>query len=262
MNIHFLREDALGTLKTNARGNLAKYERATNDWVYELCESDPFVEFKLPVGDIKLCTVAEVGSVAKADLENAIRLYTAMMDLSDTQAADERLWAGLTHGDLYSYMHERWQGVQARGKRPESSILERYFISERHARRGLFTNTVARLWWLGRLTYDRESKDSFRLTRYFETDFATKMRQLFAYNYMSNPVIMKGLIEALIELESSELAAGVALRDIYAPAAQFLNIYGGIHILDYYTSAELKRLVLDYMYPRLEQSAAGLLRTE
>lgn len=261
MIIHFLREDALGTLKANIAENVKKYNLASNDWIYDACDN-PFGEFKLPIGELQFVTTLEAGSIGKADVENAIRLYTAMMDLSDTQATDERLWAGLSHGDFYSYMYARWQDGQSSGKSMTASILERYFITDTRSKRGLFTNTIARLWWVGRLTYDKANTDNFHLTRYFENDFSTKVRMLFSNNYMANHEIAKGLLEALIELEASELSAGVTRRNIYSQAGQYLNIYGGIHILDYYTAEEIKEKVLAYMYPWLEENAARLMRLE
>lgn len=111
----------------------------------------------------------------------------------------------------------------------------------------MFRNTLSRLWWLGRLTYDETRKDPFELTRYWEEDFSTKMLILFSNNYMANPELTKGLVSALIDLESRGLPSGMSRRDVYYQASQYMNVYGGIHILDYYSAEEIKEKIIRYM---------------
>jgi len=108
----------------------------------------------------------------------------------------------------------------------------------------MFCNTLLRLWWLGRLTYDENRKDSFELTRYWEEDFSTKMLILFSSNYMGNENITRGLIFALIELERQKVSVSGRKRNLYYLASQYLNLYGGTHILDYYSENEIKEKVM------------------
>ncbi len=242
MVVHFIKQNALAALKINVKGNSKWYGCPTNSWIYEYFDGeDPFVEFKLQMEDFELCN-------QKNDVENAICLYTAMKGLSDTQAADERLWAGLCHNDFWGFLHERWKGNKVKGD-PESSLLWRYFFHTKSSvRRALFRNTLSRLWWLGRLTYEEGRKDPFELTRYFEKDFSTKSLILFSSNFMGNKQLTRGLISALIELESHGFTLGTSKRDIYYLASQYLNIYGGTHILDYYTAEEIKEKILRHMW--------------
>ncbi len=241
MIIHFIKEDALSALKMNVKGNIKLYELSTNRWIYDYFDGEnPFAEYKLQVPDFQFCN-------NKNDVENAIRLYTAMKDLTDTQASDERLWAGLCHSDFWEFLHERWKEDKIRTN-PESIVLGRYFLNTKNGvRRALFGNTLSRLWWLGRLTYDEKRKDPFELTRYWEKDFSTKFFILFSSNFMGNREITKGLISALMALEKEDFTVGARKRDIYYQASQYLNIYGGTHILDYYTAEEIKEKILRYM---------------
>lgn len=249
MVVHFLNEDALAALKTNVKGNIKRYDDPTNDWIYEYFDGEsPFIEYKMQINDFQFCNSAdEKNEDSKNDAENAIRLYSAMKCLSDTQATDERLWSGLCHGDFWEYMHTRWKESKF-NRDPASSLLWRYFFNMKGGiRRALFRNTLSRLWWIGRLTYDESRKDPFELTRYWEEDFSTKSLILFSSNYMGNAEITRGLISALIDLEHDGFSLGTRKRDIYYQASQYLNIYGGTHILDYYTADEIKEKVLKYM---------------
>lgn len=160
MVIHFLKADGLAALKTNVKEHVKLYENPTNDWIYEYFDGDnPFAEYKLQIEDFQFSDAKNQNhDSAKNDVENAIRLYSAMKGLSDTQAADERLWAGLCHGDFWEYMHNRWEGSRFYGD-PVSGLLWRYFFNTKSGvRRALFRNTLSRLWWLGRLTYDGKEK--------------------------------------------------------------------------------------------------------
>ena len=198
MKLHFLKYDALASLRANVEGNLEKYRLPVNDWIYEFFgEEEPFGEFMTTVGDISLvCTEKEQG---KADVQNVITLYSAMMNITDTQASDERLWAGMCHGDMWEFLNKRWEASTSK-KITKEDVLSRYFYGQGR-RRSLITNTLAKLWWVGRLTYDPDRKDPFELTHYFEDDFSRKTLILFSSNYMSSRPVALGLLSALNDLE-------------------------------------------------------------
>ncbi len=254
MVIHFLKEDHLAALKLNVEANEKKYHSPVNDWIYDFFDGeDPFVEYKIRIGDFQFAGLGEEpGDLSRNDVENAIRLYGAMKELSDTQASDERLWAGLCHCDFWDYMQNRWKSSRTVGD-PAQSLLWRYFFNNKNGiRRALFRNTLSRLWWLGRLTYDADRKDPFELTRYWEDDFSTKSLILFSSNYMGNTEIIKGLISALMELEKADYSLGSKKRNIYYQASQYLNVYGGTHILDYYNADEVREKVIWHMWKLAE----------
>ena len=106
MKLHFLKYDALASLRANVEGNLEKYLLPTNDWIYEFFgEEDPFGEFMTTVGDISFVYAEK--EQGKADVQNVITLYSAMMNITDTQASDERLWAGMCHGDMWEFANKQ-----------------------------------------------------------------------------------------------------------------------------------------------------------
>lgn len=254
MVIHFLKDDCLTALKANIAGNLKHYSEPTNDWIYEFFDGEnPFLEYKFQIDDFQFDTdFSKEHDFSKQDVENVIRLYSAMKSLTDTQATDERLWSGLAHGDFWEYMHCRWNGRGGRGELNDavSLVRVRYFVRESisSARKALFKSSLSRLWWIGRLTYDETRKDAFELTKYLKEDFSTKSLVLFSSNFTSNPSIMHGLFSALLELENEGFIYGTKSRDTYYEATRYLNIFGGTHILDYYTEEEIKNKVLNYMH--------------
>lgn len=244
MKLHFLKYDALASLRANVEGNLEKYRLPVNDWIYEFFgEEEPFGEFMTTVGDISLvCTEKEQG---KADVQNVITLYSAMMNITDTQASDERLWAGMCHGDMWEFLNKRWEASTSK-KITKEDVLSRYFYGQGR-RRSLITNTLAKLWWVGRLTYDPDRKDPFELTHYFEDDFSRKTLILFSSNYMSSRPVALGLLSALNDLERETASNGRERKLIYQEASKYLNILGGTMILDYFTKEEIEARVKNHI---------------
>ncbi|MCM1579325.1 MAG: DUF6339 family protein, partial [Ruminococcus sp.] len=151
MKVHFLGENSLGALKANLNGNLRHYADDTNRWVYEYFDSEnPFIEYKQEFPDFQLTFVkADEDSLGKTDVDNIITLYSAMRTLTDTQASDERLWAGMCHSDFWGYMQQRWHVDDYRTLK-ETNVKARYFFSY-DKRKSLITNSLSKLWWIGRL---------------------------------------------------------------------------------------------------------------
>lgn len=246
MKVHFLTEDALIALKTNVRGNLKHYADNTNDWIYEYLGTDnPFIEYKHEFPDFKL-SFNSAEEVGKIDVNNTITLYSAMRTLTPTEASDERLWAGMCHSDFWSFLKDRWQSNTNRALK-DNNVKTRYFFGH-DKRRSFITNSLSKLWWIGKLTYDERRTDPFELTKYLTEDFATKSLIIFSNNYMSNQSISIGLLSALKQLdEAGYRIKGKENRDKYYEATKHLNVLGGTRILDYFTPEEIEQEVLEYM---------------
>lgn len=247
MVIHFLKDDCLTALKANIAGNLKHYSEPTNDWVYGFFDGEnPFLEYKFQIDDFQFDTeINENHSQGQQDVENIIRLYSVMKNLTDTQATDERLWAGLAHSDFWPYMSTRWKGQNEKSP----NVSSRYFLGTGSGlRRSLFVNTLSRLWWAGRLTYDENRKDSFELTRSLEKFYSARNLVLFSSNYINCRNVMRGLLSALVILDNEGYTQSYRSANCLVEATKYLNIFGGSHILDYYTEEEIKDKVLNYMH--------------
>lgn len=259
MKVHFLNENALVALKTNLKGNLRHYADDTNEWIYEYFDSEnPFIEYKQEFPDFEL-TVNDNEFLGNNDIQNTITLYSAMKSLTDTQATDERLWAGMCHSDFWNYMKERWP-VNNKHSIKETDIKNRYFFSQGN-RSSLIRNSLSKLWWVGRLTYDDTRNDPFELTKYIENDYATKTMVIFSNNYVGNKNITIGLLSALKYLDSIGFSIkGKQKREVYYSATKYLNVLGGTYILDYFTSEEIEEKIIKYM--KSLKGATTLSKTE
>ena len=119
MKLYIMKRDALETLKANIPLVYGKYfTESTNKWIYDICGENPFIEFK-DVTEFELASLNSGLTPGEIDLANCKIIYEKLMFLSESQASDERLWAGLAHTTFYEYMRERWG--YGYGKKPNGA---------------------------------------------------------------------------------------------------------------------------------------------
>lgn len=240
LKLYFLKQDALEILRINIHRNLQKYKETTNDWIYEFFDGDPFIEFKEEVPDFHL--KISRGGVAKLEVENSKILHENFKDiLTPSQASDERFWAGLTHGVFWKYMHHRWE-MDIKDTSVDS-INTRYFLkgSNKHALRA---NTLARLWWLSEKLYDKRRKNPYELLEAFSHDFVTKVHIFLSLRISNSRVVCRSFAGAIIDLEELENSSSYR-RNLFRALLRYLNILGGVNILDLYEEKVLKNLLID-----------------
>lgn len=233
MKLQFIKQDALDILEKNIAANINNYKHLTNEWVYDYFNGeDPFLDFKYEVNDFEL--KIDMESKGKMDLDNIKTLYESMNMISDSQASDERLWVGLTHGKFYDFVRQRWS-YDKKGMEKEDIIKSRYFISK--STRGMMRNTLSKLWWAGRFTYDSKRQNPFELTEVLgNRDISTRMNDLFTSNFSRNPKVCHSFLSAIKLYEDNGITIG---GYTYRKLVQYMNLYGGMTVVDYLEEDEL-----------------------
>ena len=155
------------------------------------------------------------------DAANAQEFYSKLSFLSDSQASDERLWAGMCLGPFYEYVQYRWKLKNIQ------KIRSHCFFAD-GPRRSLDRNALARLWWIGRLTYDDSRADPYELTK-FVAQKADHAMHIIERNTSSNPVITRAFVSALLAARSEGLNINT---NIVGEMSKYLNLLGGTYILD------------------------------
>lgn len=240
MKLYFLKQDALEILRVNISNNLENYKEADNDWIYKYFEENPFIEFKNQVPDFDL--KVSRGGVSELEVENSKIIHANLKDvLTPSQASDERFWAGLTHGVFWQYMHDRWE--MDIKETSEASIKVRYFLkgSNKHALRA---NTISRLWWLANMFYDDKREDPYELLNAFSHDFVTKVHTFLSLRISSSKIVNNSFAEAIIYLEALEDVTECRTK-FFRALLRYLNILGGVTILDCYDEVTLTNLLVD-----------------
>lgn len=223
MKLMMMDQDMLDYLDDKAciEDNLNKYiDYVDNTWIKELCEKDPFIETRyenIPNFTLEMSPESPVDS----EFENVKRIYSNLSFLSDSTATDKRLWVALCLGPFYEYVKYRWK-IKTVG-----NIREHFFMKHNN-RQALMRNAISRLWWIGRLTYDKSRHDPYELTAVVckSADFITG---LLERNISDSIHIVRPAVEAIIESEKAGIKYDMHIvRDML----KYLNLLGGIYILD------------------------------
>lgn len=260
MMIRFMKYDAIRFFKDNLETYYTNYfTKNDNSWMTEVYGSDPFEDF-MEVEDFELANPDAYDRYERGemDIENCKIVFSNLCSISESQAADERLWAGLCNDAFYLYMKRRWNNYELQSKAKDLGEIRKRFFFLGKTRSGLYGNTLARAWWIGHDTYDVERDEPFELLDMIGgTDFSTKLSALFSsYTFSANKNILKGIIEAIYEFNRNDIP--VIVKKDLRPALKYLNAYGGSILLDYLSSEEIKNIVLKKMI-EMKKGKLGVL---
>ncbi len=237
--IKFLTEDSIEMLKKNSE-SLYKEVVLTGEKTLEafLGNAGELKETAFEIEDFVLEMGQPSGKEPLTDAENAQRVYTHMKALSDSQASDERIWLAYTLQEQLDYMKYRWKANSSQ------DMLNRYFFNYSR-NRSLFRNGMARLWWIGRITYDEKRTDPFELTKFLcnHQDFIETICGRSTFN---NPIVQKAALTALFDLLKNRK---VDNREIIREVAKYVNLLAGTYLLDMLSYKE----VYDKVYKKIAE---------
>lgn len=249
MKLYIMKREALETLKANLQIAYAKYyTESNNSWITDLCGEDAFIEFK-EIPDFELAELDTGLGKGEIDLKNCKILYEKLMFLSESQASDERLWAGLTHATFYNYMRKRWgygYGKKPKSAEKEAGELKSRFFYSGGTRAGFYRNTLAKCWWVGRNTYDASNGANHfeRLDVIGSNDINSKVTEFFYnFTFSSNPYVLDGIINALRYFKNEGIA--VSVREHIRPAMSYLNAVGGAVVIDCIPQEEITDIIVN-----------------
>ena len=217
----FMMVSDLEALKSNAKNHINFYSEETSNWAEKSLHHSPLGETKYDLPDFELYMPEAERYSPSTDRLNVREVYSKLKWLSDSQASDERLWAGLCFGPFWEYVHYRWKIETA------ENVKQHYFFAY-NPRRSLTRNAVSRLWWIGRLTYDQTREDPFELTD-FVCENSRFIVDVLERNISNSKPIMREFLGACIEAKKRGLTMDTnTIREL----EKYLDLLGGIYILD------------------------------
>ena len=238
MRIVFLEEECLLALKSNLPQIVQKFAEPNSDWVDEYFGYSPFRDTRFKeVEDFSLDTSNEKPHLT--EFENVKRVYSNLDFIRNSQASDERLWAGLCISQFWNYVQYRW-GIVERCTIP--NVLSHFFFDE-SPRRSLTRNALSRLWWIGRLTVDDTREDRYELTK-FVCENSDNVMHILERNISNSPHITRAFISALIDAREEGF---IVNTDMVGDMAKYLNILGGTYILDSLPEETIHDKVLEHI---------------
>lgn len=192
------------------------------------------LDTNIPVEEFSLNMSDE--DAVSTDLENVKRVYKAMMGLSNSQASDERIWLAYSFDVCKSYMNYRWPVN-------EESVVKNRWLFGYTAKRSLFRHGIARLWWIGRCTYDAGRADPFEMTAYV-INKQDIINQLLDIGFNGNKELVLAVVEALRDTEKDGKAVG---REEIRSVSRYINSLGSMYLIDTLTRAEVYTKVKHFL---------------
>ena len=234
MKLQFVSYDNLDTIKSNLPIWVENFKSDSSDWLKTELGNSLFTDTKFSEApDFVLDMSEEKPFMTEA--ENAKRVYGNLRFLSDSQASDERLWAGFCLGPFWEYVKYRW----AIDQKCRVSNVQQHFMFGFGARRSLTRNALSRLWWIGRLTYDESRTDSWELTK-FVCENADYIMHILERNTSNNPNIIRPFLSAVIDARNNGLQIDT---NTVGELSKYLNLLGGIYILDCLPSEKIYKKI-------------------
>lgn len=175
------------------------------------------------------------------DLENAIRLHKSLQHLTPLQARDPRLWTRMAHVDAWAYMRQRWPLERFAGDASKGArfVEARYFVAQNEGR-ALLRNGIARLWWVAHLSHDAARNNPYELTTVLLSTLDIT-QQILERNMGRAPVVVTGFLEFLLANKDLLLTRGDQNRTRIRLLAKFLNMYGGVCLLDCVSQSDIMK---------------------
>jgi hypothetical protein len=242
LKLKFISDECLMDLRSNFDAYKSHYYNQNHQWFEGYFREDGrVIESNIPFEQPEMNKDEDF---AISDMENVKVIYESLKHLTVSQATQERLWAGLSHLQLRDFSFYRLQKdfENQNDKRINTSLF-----FKNGNKRSLFVHILARLWWVGYMTYDESDEQApYRLTEFFcEKDFSARCVVFFSSNFTSNGNITRGILKSLIKLKEN----GVTIkRDHFVQATKYLNVVGGAMILDMLTTEEVEEMIDKYLY--------------
>jgi hypothetical protein len=145
---------------------------------------------------------------------------------------DDQKAPRLTHVEAWPYMRKRWpieKHVKDEGK-VVRFIESRYFVTQAQSR-ALLRNGIARLWWTAKVSHDPARDNPYELAAVLLSTLDIT-QQILERGIGRAPAVLMGFLEFLNRNKELLLTGGDENRIRIRRLAIFLNMHGGVCILD------------------------------
>jgi len=216
------------------------------EWLPSYASPEPFFsgvrftgqrELTTPVQPQEDVVLAMPDGEKHNDAMNAIALHRSLSNLTRLQASDPRIWTRLAHDSFWDYMRARWP-AERYSERDKTTryVLERYFV-QRSESRALLRNGIARLWWGAHLSMDKRRENAYELTNvlYSRLDIAQTLLERAIGRTRNILITFLDFIRA-----NDKVLAGDQGRTLIRQLAMYLNLMGGVVILDGLTEKDVR----------------------
>lgn len=236
MKLEYMKREVLNDLKINYSCYEKHYLEADREWFQRYFQTNNGLkDSRIECEDFVLDMNPDYNV---SDLKNVAILYSALKNLSVSDASDERLWAGVAHGQLWDYVRYRRKEKIASGN--EREVKTSYFYM-RGIKRSSYIHCISRLWWAGYLTYDSSRSNPFELTEILcKKAFASNIVIFSSSNLTANKELSLGILSAIKRREDK---GENIKREHFVESTKYLNSMGAVTILDFLNRADVEVII-------------------
>lgn len=238
INISFMTEDAINTLKSNSKtaNNYIKDWKENSEWLSNIYSGQLYEEKKYKIPDFQL-KISENGNYEEVDLENSLILYNSLKELPLYILTDERFWAWINFEKGYK------SAIQAMPVKSDSTFSDHWLFTQGN-RRGIFFGVLSRCYFRVALTIDETLEDKYELTK-FIIENPERFRNLSWRSSSSEKHVVHGVIKA--EKDITEKYGKLVKNSIYTDVAKEISLYASVRLIDVVSENDIYNHVYTYM---------------
>lgn len=242
MKLKYFKEKSYNELFDSVSDNIDKYNSMDTPWLDSFFnDSDYAKESKLNVILPQLYSKKNEDDIV--DVRNIYNAFKGV--ITPKQASNELLWTYLTHTVYWDYVKTRW----LRNEKGVDSIKARLFCntskSGRADRQGLLRNAVARLYWIGYLTYQENADNN----KYELTEILLSKADLCVHvterSFSMNKSIVIGILKAINDFNNNNKTP--ILEEEWRSLCKYINRQGAVMLLDMCTEDEIYIMSTEYL---------------
>lgn len=243
MNLQYITREVTDRLASEVGKNIDVYRAGQTHGLISASDCR-LSRFEVPDAPVLLAPSGD----CMTDTECTKLIYQWLSALSPVQAADERLWAYLTHAVYAEYMHKRWETGLLRAEKQEDVVIDRWFYKGEGARTKMH-NGISRLWWFGHVTYDSGRANPFELTETLLSLQDIQTALLERSLGLCRPLVQT-VLEAISKF-ASQLEKTPKRGDVIQEWAKDIRLRGGAFLLDVVPQERLTFVVEQSLRERL-----------
>lgn len=193
MKIRFLSQNGLDTLRANFDRYLPLFADSDNKALLSALATDigedPLKESNYTLPD---SLSLDPDCSGKDEVANIRKIYGELKNLPRSIACDHRVWVGLAIDRFWTYTKVRWK---LESPISDGKVID-HFLFMGQSKKAYTRQALARLWWIGDLTYDATRRDPYEITSFTmeDTDYVIN---LLERNFSNNRQIFREFVDAV-----------------------------------------------------------------
>lgn len=246
-------EAALSSLRQQVLHNLEWYFHGANDPPQPSGVERP--TGTTYVAAVELAPLLDsAGHSTEQDPKNAISVYRALGDLKPKDAADERFWVHLCHGDCATYIRERW--LHDRPAKDDDAMrkVHNHFFAN-GSRALIRDNALSRLWWLGHIAHEVAPDDPPLFLQILMHRQDIRSALIERPSVSMNPEVLRAIYTVMLDhWQRDGRKNNLFDREVFRNWMIRLNRRGGVILLDALPTEALGELLRDEAKKALRKS--------